>query len=96
VLDTAKQFPRWLKGYCICFKEENNPDTAEKFIPFTFFEDVNDFPVITEISCKIVQQKEEIMKKINSLGEARKLQIKNSKIYEKNHMNSYQKTLEKG
>jgi hypothetical protein len=43
VLDTAKQFGRWFKGYCICHAEESNNETGEKYIPFTFHDDINEF-----------------------------------------------------
>jgi len=68
ILESAKVFGRWWKGHCRIFEEKLHPETAEVYIPFTFFDDVNESPVITDISARIVQAKEDILKKINSSG----------------------------
>ncbi len=67
VLDSAKQFGRWFKNYCIVFGEKTRE--GETYIPFTFYDDVNESPVIADIYRKIVEAKEDIIKKITSSGE---------------------------
>lgn len=40
-LESAKSFGWWWKGFCRVFDEVTNSETAEKYIPYTFFEDIN-------------------------------------------------------
>jgi hypothetical protein len=48
-------FGRWWKGFCKIFKEEVNEETSEKFIPYTFSDDVKINPVIIQLSFDILQ-----------------------------------------
>lgn len=47
ILDTNKQFGRWWDGFCKIFDERIHEETSEKYIPYTFYEDVMLNPVIT-------------------------------------------------
>lgn len=40
ILESTKFFGRWWDGYCKIFDEVTQDDNAERFIPFTFFDDV--------------------------------------------------------
>jgi len=40
ILESTRQFGRWWDGFCIIFEEKINDENAEKYIPYTFFEDV--------------------------------------------------------
>ena len=95
ILESAKSFGRWWKNYCIIFEEKQHPETAELYIPFTFFDDINESPMITDISAKIVQAKEDILKKINNSGSNWKKQMEEIRLYDKNEMNKVQKNLDK-
>jgi len=95
ILESAKAFGRWWKGYCIIFEEKPNPETAEMYIPFTFFDEVNESPMITDISAKLVQAKEDILKKINSSGNNWKRQMDGVELYDKSNKNKANKDLNK-
>jgi dynein heavy chain len=95
ILDSAKSFGRWWKGFCIIFEEKPNPETAEMYIPFTFFDEVNESPMITDVSAKLVQAKEDILKKINSSGNNWKRQMEDIRLYDKNEKNKVNKNLDK-
>jgi len=95
ILESSKAFGRWWKGYCITFEEKPNPETAELYIPFTFFDEVNESPIITDISTKIVQAREDILKKINSSGNNWKRQMDDFRLYDKNEKNKVFKALDK-
>jgi dynein heavy chain len=55
ILDSTKQFGRWWDGFCKIFEERIHEETSEKYIPFTFYDDVNLNPVITKLNYDIVQ-----------------------------------------
>jgi dynein heavy chain len=40
ILESTKSFGRWWNGYCKIFEERVNEENAEKYIPYTFFDDV--------------------------------------------------------
>ena len=95
ILESAKKFGRWWKGHCRIFEKANKADSSEDAIPFTFFDDVNESPMITDISAKIVQAKEDILKKINSSGNNWKKQMEQMKLWDKNEKNKVEKNLDK-
>jgi dynein heavy chain, axonemal len=95
ILESSKSFGRWWKGYCITFEEKPNPETAELYIPFTFFDEVNESPIITDISAKIVQAREDILKKMNSSGQHWKRIMEDFRLYDKNEKSKVLKALDK-
>jgi dynein heavy chain len=95
ILESAKKFGRWWKGHCRIFEKRTTGDTSEDAIPFTFFDDINESPMITDTNAKIVQAKEDILKKINSSGNNWKKQIEQMKLWDKNEKNKVQKNLDK-
>jgi len=40
ILESTKSFGRWWDGFAKIFEERLHEETAEKYIPFTFFDDV--------------------------------------------------------
>ena len=40
ILESTKSFGRWWDGFCKIFEERMHEETAEKYIPYTFFDDV--------------------------------------------------------
>ncbi len=40
ILESTKSFGRWWHGFCRIFNERQNEETAETYIPYTFFDDV--------------------------------------------------------
>ena len=47
ILESTKSFGRWWDGYCTIFEEAIHEETAEKYIPYTFFDDVMQNKMIT-------------------------------------------------
>jgi hypothetical protein len=54
ILDSPKVFGRWWDGFCKIFEEKTHDETSEKYIPYTFYEDVMLNPVITHLHYEIV------------------------------------------
>jgi dynein heavy chain len=40
ILESTKSFGRWWRGFCSVFEERVNEENAEKYIPYTFYDDV--------------------------------------------------------
>jgi dynein heavy chain len=57
ILESTRQFGRWWDGFCIIFEEKINDENAEKYIPYTFFEDVMQNKMISQLHYEIVQCK---------------------------------------
>jgi hypothetical protein len=47
ILESTKSFGRWWDGFAVIFSYHTNEETGEKFIPFTFFEDVMQNKMVT-------------------------------------------------
>lgn len=47
ILESTKKFGRWWYGFCRIFEEISHEETSEKYIPYTFYDDVMLNPVIT-------------------------------------------------
>ena len=57
ILASTKQFGRWWDGFCKIFEERFNEEDSERYIPYTFYDDVMLNPVITYLLYEIVQAK---------------------------------------
>ena len=57
-------FGRWWQGYCTIFEEKTDPDTSEKYIPFTFNDEIVENPVVIALKVEILQKRENIKEKI--------------------------------
>jgi hypothetical protein len=53
ILQSAKKFGRWWDGYCKIFEETVDKDTSEKSIKYTFFDELNQNPVICNLQMEI-------------------------------------------
>ena len=54
ILESVKQFGRWWDGFCKIFEERIHEETSERYIPYTFYEDVIVNPVITQLNYEII------------------------------------------
>ncbi len=57
ILESTKSFGRWWDGFCKIFEERMHEETAEKYIPYTFFDDVMQNKMITQLNYEIIQFK---------------------------------------
>jgi dynein heavy chain len=93
ILESTKQFGRWWDGWCRIFAEINNEETSEKYIPYTFYDDVMLNPVITHLHYEICQMRNKVMEKFTfySDGTTKKNDFK--KFFDKNELTKLQKML---
>ena len=87
ILDCAKQFGRWWKGFCKVFEEKPHPETGEKYIPFTFDDDVNVNPIIRALQYDILQARNQTLEKISYHSRGWQNRIKDKRLWDKNEMN---------
>jgi dynein heavy chain len=57
ILESAKSFGRWWDGFCRIFEERFHEETSDKYIPYTFHDDMMINPVITQLHYEIVHAK---------------------------------------
>lgn len=57
ILESTRHFGRWWDGFCKIFEERIHEETSEKYIPYTFYDDVMLNPVITHLHYEIVQSR---------------------------------------
>jgi dynein heavy chain len=65
ILQSAKKFGRWLDGYCKIFEEQIDKDTGEKSIRYTFYDELNQNPVICNLQMEIQTLNMQIQQKFN-------------------------------
>lgn len=95
ILESTQDFGRWWDGYAKIFDERIHEETGEKYIPYTFFDDVMQNKMISTLNYEIVQQKNQIIGKFELLvrGWTKRGQL--AQLFDKNEMNKLQKTIEK-
>jgi dynein heavy chain len=95
ILESTRQFGRWWDGFCIIFEEKINDENAEKYIPYTFFEDVMQNKMISQLHYEIVQCKNQIIQRFELLvkGWTKRGQLKI--LFDKNEMTKLQKAIDK-
>jgi dynein heavy chain len=95
ILESTRQFGRWWDGFCIIFEEKINDENAEKYIPYTFFEDVMQNKMISQLHYEIVQCKNQIIQRFELLvkGWTKRGQLKI--LFDKNEMTKLQKQIDK-
>jgi hypothetical protein len=64
ILSTTQRFGRWMDGFCKVFKEQINTETSEKYLPYTFYDDVMLNPMVVQLQYEIVQQRNQVTNKI--------------------------------
>jgi dynein heavy chain len=57
ILESTKSFGRWWDGFAKIFEERLHEETAEKYIPYTFFDDVMQNKMISQLHYEIIQCK---------------------------------------
>ena len=65
ISESCRQFGRWWDGFCKIFEERIHEETSERYIPYTFYDDVKVNPVINYLIFEIGQIKTQIMDKFN-------------------------------
>ena len=94
IIDSTKRFGRWWDGFCKVFEETVDKDTSEKTIKYTFFDDVNHNPVVTQLSLELVSLTDMIMQKFTMYGE--RFHDKSFKtIYDRQSLTKMARTFEK-
>jgi len=95
ILESTKCFGRWWDGFCKIFEEIAHEDNAEKYIPYTFFDDVMQNKMITQLNYEIVKCKNQIIDKFDLLIVALVKRNKLRDLFDKQRMNKTQKNIEK-
>jgi len=95
ILESTKSFGRWWRGFCTVFEERLHEETAEKYIPYTFFDDVMQNKMISQLHFEIVQYKTQIFNRFDMLVKGWKSKGKLQDLFDKNQMIKVQKQLEK-
>lgn len=54
ILDSTGSFGRWWRGFCTVFEERTNEENAEKYIPYTFYDDVMQNKMVTQLGFDII------------------------------------------
>ena len=94
ILQSAKKFGRWLDGYCKIFEEQIDKDTGEKSIRYTFYDELNQNPVICNLQMEIQTLNMQIQQKFVLQAEGffdRHFKL----LYDKNELMKMQKQAEK-
>lgn len=94
IIDSTKRFGRWWDGFCKVFEETVDKDTSEKNIKYTFFDDVNHNPVVSQISLELVSLIDMIRQKFTMYSE-RILDKTFKTIYDKQQLLKMSRSLEK-
>ena len=95
VLESTSRFGRWWDGFCIIFQEKINPETTEKCIPFTFYDDVVKNPVIVMLNYEICQSRNQAIEKVAYHTKAWKRRIQDRKLWDNNEKNKMQRSLDR-
>lgn len=95
ILDSTKRFGRWWDGFCHIFEEKQHEELAEKYIPYTFFDDVMQNKMISQLHFEIIQCKNQIIEKFNLLIKGLKTRGKLSELFDKTLMSKLQKQIDK-
>lgn len=94
ILQSAKKFGRWWDGYCKIFEETVDKDTSEKSIKYTFYDELNQNPVICNLQMEIQTLNMQIQKKFDLQADGFFNQSFKM-LYDKNELTKMQKQAEK-
>jgi hypothetical protein len=86
ILESTKSFGRWWRGFCTVFEERLHDETAEKYIPFTFFDDVMQNKMISQLHFEVIQCKTQISGKFEMHITAFQKKGRLSVLFDKNLM----------
>ena len=95
ILESTKSFGRWWDGHCKIFEEVANEENADKYIPYTFFEDVMQNKMITQLNYEIVKCKNQITDKFELIVHALKKKNRLQDLFDKGRMTKVQKMMDK-
>ena len=95
ILDSTNKFGRWWDGFCHIFEERLHEETAEKYIPHTFYTDVMQNKMIAQLQYELIQCKNQIIDKFNLLIKGMKTRNKLTELFDKTLMSKLQKQIDK-
>lgn len=95
ILESTKSFGRWWDGFAIIFEERINEETGEKYIPFTFFDDVMQNKMISQLHYEIIQCKSQVIERFNLLIRSWTSRKQFKYLFDKHEMTKVQKQIEK-
>lgn len=67
ILDSTQSFGRWWRGFCTVFEEKINEENAEKYIPYTFYDDVMQNKMVTQLGFDIIHLRNQISERFDML-----------------------------
>jgi len=91
ILESTKQFGRWWDGFCKIFEERIHEETQDKYIPYTFYEDVMVNPVITQLNFEIMQSRSQVIEKFTLFNRGWEKKQNLQQLFEKGEMAKLQK-----
>jgi hypothetical protein len=94
-LESTANFGRWWKGFCIVFQEVTNDENAEKYIPYTFLDDVMQNKMVSQLQFEIIKYRNQIQDRFSMLTKGWKQKLNLQDIFDKNSLTKIQKQLEK-
>lgn len=94
ILESTKRFGRWWDGQCKCVEENIDKETSEKTIKYSFFDDVNQNNVITELNLTLLQLVSQIDQKFEMVAQ-RFVDKVFKYLFDTTEMNKMQKNMEK-
>lgn len=95
ILDSTQSFGRWWRGFCTVFEEKTNDENAEKYIPYTFYDDVMQNKMVTQLGFDIIHLRNQISERFDMLVKGWKQKMKLNELFDKNQMVKLQKQMEK-
>lgn len=85
-----------MDGFCRIFEPKINPETSEKYLPYTFYDDVVQNPMVVDLQYEIIQQRNQIHEKLALRTKPESQNEKTKfKIFEKGALGKVTKTIEK-
>jgi hypothetical protein len=88
-------FGRWHRGRCVIFDEKIDPETNEKYIPFTFNDEIVENPVIINLKVEILQKRENIKEKIKYIDKSLIQKLNFKVLFDKASLQRLERTIER-
>lgn len=67
ILESTACFGRWWKGFCVVFEEKINEENAERYIPYTFLDDVMQNKMVSQLQFEIIKYRNQIQERFGML-----------------------------
>jgi len=95
ILESTASFGRWWRNFCVVFEEKVNEENAEKYIPYTFLEDVMQNKMVSQLQFEIIKYRNQINDRFDMTTKSYKQKLSLNELFDKNNMIKMQKQLEK-